>query len=276
MVPGLQFCFACGASVQVEEASSGDYRMQAEAAPMAPKKMSTVKKLLIALGILVACGFAACGACVAAVVNFAPKAELQSAAQRHREVNPALVALMPPDEVMFCQAVDKASAAARQAGGLSASKAEMEKLIAERSGALYSLTHNPKVSNWVGVVVHMAVGEGAADIELQLPCEAHLTTFGMWPKAEPDQPGHFSLSRYAAKRGTPPYLSIVDVADGESVLFSAQLAVDSKGDLQVTTMSEWVRAIAPTFLMEVGEMRNASKADGTKAGTGTGAEGASP
>lgn len=230
---------------------------------MAPKRMSTTKKVLIALGILMLCGFAACGACVAYVVSSVPKMELQNAEARHREVSPELAARMPADEAAFCNAVNKAAKDAKAAGGLSATDAQIAQINNERQAAFSTVIANPDVTGWVGIVIDMKVANGAADFDMQLPCDANVTSLGL--RTIPGkEPGKVALGRFSAMQGTPAYAALVQVHPGQVVSFDGSFVIDQQAQLQTANMTDRAKLIAPTFILQLANVGNEQAPAGTK------------
>jgi hypothetical protein len=246
-VPGVSFCFECGAPIQATE-SGPQVRMQADDAAPVRRGMSTTAKVLIAVSVLFLCMFGACAACVITAIKSAPGGlgglEVNGARQYRKLVTPELAASMPPAERAFCEIITRYAKATEDAGGVTAGDSDKTRLLNERNPVLHEfLQKTPQMSGWVAVLVqNMSVPKGN-QVSMQLPCEARIQAAVM-ESLDGGQP--------AAGPGTDRLReNLRHLSPREAVTFDGTLLTNPDGSFILGVLSDTGRLLAPSFAAQL-------------------------
>jgi len=165
------------------------------------------------------------------------------------EVPAAPAVPIPASEQAFCDAVQVARTAYKDAMRAKANELKLSKIRTSRAKALVSAAANRKAEGWVGKVKTLATtGEGHAVLVIELPCDVRV---GTWNNALSDI-GDNTL----VPQSSPLFDAIASFDKGSTIGFSGRFSSESKNGFKEQSLTEYGSMTDPVFVFRFTGIRS--------------------
>lgn len=155
----------------------------------------------------------------------------------------------PPDEVAFCAAVSSAADGYKRETESGRNEIKLDMMRETRKRAIAAALPVLQVKGWLATVQRIDTSgvDGAATVEMMLPCGAEIKT---WNNSFSD-----AKEQTMVPKGTPLYRQLANVGKGQSVVIDGEFFEDEKDTVRETSITQRGSMTDPEFVFRFASVR---------------------